>query len=246
VKIRFLNSRLLASNRGSKRLSLIPCLVFLANLSVAAPRIECETPIYDFGTVTNQSKIVHEFTIWNRGDSPLTITKVRACCGMEASMDAMELAPNTSSVCRAVFDLSRRGGEQNKKIYLASNDPKQPYLALSLTGTHIRPSGILPKKAADSNKTPIQTIPESIIVLSGQEEPLQRQVMLTDRDGTSFDILSAKLLNASGTVDFLQLRPDRWRCDLSILPASTKSNAVLRIITSNKNQPEINVPLVIR
>ncbi len=219
-------------------------------MTVATPRIKCDAPAYDFGTVADQNKITHEFIIWNRGDTALTITKVRACCGMKASMDDMEIAPNTSSVCRVVFDLSRRSREQNKKIYLASNDPKQPYLALSLTGIHIRSSGISPKGGRDfsqnSNKATIQAIPESIVGLSKQKEELQRQVLLTGRNGEAFDVISAELVNVDGIVDFAQLCPDRWRCNLFILSASIKPRAVLQVITSSKSQPEIMIPLEVR
>jgi hypothetical protein len=231
---------------GSKFLSLFPLCAFVVNMAVATPRIECDSSVYDFGTVTDQNKLTHEFVIWNRGNTPLTITKVRACCGMKASMDCMEIAPSTSSVCRAVFDLSRRSGDQNKKIYLASDDPKRPYFALSLTGTHIRPSGIPPKKGITPNKTGIQAVPESIIVLSGQKEELQRQVMLTDRNGGSFDILSAELVNADGTVEFSRLRPDRWKCSLSILSASINPSAALKITISSKDQLEVNIPISVR
>ncbi len=234
---------------GSKFLSLFPLCAFLANMVVAAPRIECDAPVYDFGTVTDQNKITHEFAIWNRGGTPLTITKVRACCGMKASMDCMEIAPGSNSICRAVFDLSRRNGEQNKRIYLASNDPKQPYLSLSLTGTHLRSSGIQPKRGIgifqDSNTEEIQAIPENIVVLFKQEGELHRQVMLTGRNGEAFDVISAEIANADGSVEFSRLRPDRWKCSLSILPASIKPTAVLRVITSSKDQPEIMVPLKI-
>ncbi len=231
---------------GSKFLSLFPLCAFVANLAVATPRIECDVPVYDFGTVTDQNKITHEFAIWNRGDTALTITKVRACCGMKASMDCMEIAPSTNSVCRAVFDLSRRSGEQNKKIYLASDDPKRPYFALSLTGTHIRPSGIPLKRGAAANKTGVQVVPKSILILSGQKGELQRQVMLTGRAGEAFEIISAELLNVDGTVEFTQLRPDRWKCSLSVFPVSIKPNATLRIITSCAAQPEINILLTLR
>ncbi len=226
--------------------TFLSLLTFVANLAVATPRIECDSPVYDFGTVTDQNKITHEFTIWNRGDTMLTITKVRACCGMKASMGCMEIAPSTNSVCRAVFDLSRRSGEQNKRIYLASDDPKQPYLALSLTGTHLRPSGIPPKRGAASNKTGIQAVPESITILSGQKEELQRQVMLTGRDGEVFDVISAELVNVDGTVEFSQLRPDRWKCSLSVFPVSINPNATLQIITSCATQPEINILLNVK
>ena len=227
------------------------CLVWLfalaGSLLYAAPRIACDSPVYDFGTVTNGMKIIHEFTIWNRGSSPLTITKVRACCGMKASMDCMEIAPNSNSVCRAVFDLSRRSGEQDKKIYLASDDPKTPYFSLALKGTCPSRS---PKKARkvspDSEKAKVRAIPEKIVVLSSQEEALQRQVMLTANNGAAFEVLSVELVNAEGKVEVTRIRPDRWRCSLSILPAGIKPGASLRVVTSCEDEPQLEIPLEVK
>ncbi|MCU0858001.1 MAG: DUF1573 domain-containing protein [Pontiellaceae bacterium] len=72
--------------------------------------------------------------IWNRGDTVLEISRVRACCGMKASMDSMRLEPGSNSICHVIFDLSNRTGEQNKQVLIGSNDPKRPYLDLRLTG----------------------------------------------------------------------------------------------------------------
>jgi hypothetical protein len=223
-------------------------LIALAgSLLYAAPRIACDSPVCDFGTVTNGMKITHEFMIWNRGNSPLTITKVRACCGMKASMDDMEIAPNSNSVCRAVFDLARRNGAQDKKIYLASDDPQAPYFSLALKGTcPSRPPQAVQKVSPDADQAKIRAIPEKIIVLSSQEEALQRQVMLTGNNGAVFEVLSVELVNAEGTVKVTQIRPDRWRCSLSILPAGIKPGASLRVVASYEDGPQLEITLEVK
>jgi hypothetical protein len=223
---------MMISNAKSRCLFVLTALT--GSLLHAAPRIACDSPVYDFGTVTNGIKISHEFTIWNRGNSPLTITKVRACCGMTASMDSMEIAPYSNAVCRAVFDLAHRSGEQDKKIYLASDDPQNPYFCLTL------------KVSSDADKAKIRAVPERIVFLSGQEKPLQRQVMLTANDGKPFEVLSAELVNADGEVEFHSVRPDRWRCSLSIRSAGIKPGACLRIVTSSADAPQLEFPLEVK
>ena len=39
-----------------------------ANQVLSAPRIVCDAPKYDFGTLIGSEKITHEFVLWNRGE----------------------------------------------------------------------------------------------------------------------------------------------------------------------------------
>ena len=221
--------------------------VLTGSLLYAAPRIACDFPAYDFGTVTNGCKISHEFTVWTRGSSPLAITRVRACCGLKASMDSLEIAPRSNSTCRVVFDLSHRSGEQSKKIYLASNDPRQPYFKLEMKGTcPSRSSKTLQQVYQGSEKPMIYAIPGRVVVLSRQKGECQRQVMLTGNNGMEFEILSAKLVNAEGAVEFSRVCPDKWRCNLSILLAGIKPDASLRVVTSCKDEPQVEIPLEVK
>lgn len=307
------------------RLLLIAVCCVIATSAVAAPRVECDAPNYDFGTLIGQDELVHEFTVWNRGDSELVINKVRACCGMKASMGSMTIAPGSNAACRVVFDLSGRRGEQNKQVWLATNDPGHPYLDLRLTGVHKSAIDVVPSRislgtlvkgseavqmliatnlmnesvallsvssdvegvraeiiestarswavrviamsTAVTNRLSgsvelnfssgpiripirgavvpsIQSVPERIVFRAGLETALSRLVMLSG--DTSFDIISAKLVNAKGKVDLDQLHEDHWRCSLVIEPASVGTGAFLRVQTDCADQPEIIIPLELR
>jgi len=114
---------------------LIFLCIFVAGSSLAVPEIHCETPVWDFGERLTGGKLVHDFVIENRGDEPLQFGTLKNCCGMTINFPVKELLPGSNAVCRATFDTSRRSGEQNKAIYIASNDPKQPYLILKMQGT---------------------------------------------------------------------------------------------------------------
>jgi len=41
------------------------------------PQIACDQPVYDFGTALQGKKIVHVFTIRNKGGEPLLIERAR-------------------------------------------------------------------------------------------------------------------------------------------------------------------------
>ena len=372
------------------RLCVFLCL-FAAASGFAAPRVECDEATFDFGTLIGQDELIHEFTVWNRGDSELKIQKVRACCGMKASMDSMTIAPGSNATCHVVFDLSTRRGEQNKQVWLATNDPEHPYLDLRLVGTHkaavdVQPARIRfgkllaggesvqtvtatnlltnavsllsvstsakgfgaevvesadrswvievtasPEAATDhlsgsvelnfssgtervyvsgSVVPAIQSVPERIVLLRQQSkvgrlrsssyaEPrrsnveggsdktrmsedgcqksevgdqtsdsgnveqasqpahgqtgmsapqvsnaVKRLVMLSGNE--PFTVCSAELEGTEGEVSFNELRPDRWRCSITVSPADIRSGAFLLITTDSPAQPEIKIPLVLK
>lgn len=66
---------------------------FAATSLYAAPRIACDSPKYDFGTVIGQEKITREFVLWNRGDSLLKIPKIKDCCGVKSTITPMVIPP---------------------------------------------------------------------------------------------------------------------------------------------------------
>lgn len=113
--------------------------------SFAAPRIVCDAPKYDFGTVIGQEKISREFILWNRGDSPVKISKIKNCCGVASTITPMEILPGSNAVCKAIFTTRNRYGKQNKQILIASNDRKNPYFELKLVGTLLRPVEFSPR-----------------------------------------------------------------------------------------------------
>lgn len=92
----------------------------------------------------------------------------------------------------------------------------------------------------------ISAIPNQIDLASGSADPVQRLVMLKSQDGRAFDILSAELLNAEGSVETKRISDDRWQCSLSILSASLKPGAALQVTTSCPDQPSFSMPLNMR
>ncbi|WP_136083366.1 DUF1573 domain-containing protein [Pontiella desulfatans] len=63
-----------------KLLSLCFLNLFVAIPSLARPKLGCESPKYDFGTVIGQEKIPHEFILKNTGDEPVVVSRIKTCC----------------------------------------------------------------------------------------------------------------------------------------------------------------------
>jgi hypothetical protein len=110
----------------------------------AAPRLECDERVYDFGTLIGSNEIAHEYVVWNRGDETAYIAGVKACCGVAAQVSAMEIPPGSNVICRAVFSAGRREGRQEKQIFLATNNRQQPYFELLMRGELMRAFRIEP------------------------------------------------------------------------------------------------------
>ena len=303
-----------------------------ANNTVAAPRIECSSPKYDFGTVIGGTSITHEFILKNEGDEPVKISNVKNCCGVKSTIVPMEIAPGSNAVCKVVFNARNRYGPQDKQILIASNDRKHPYYELKMVGTLLKPVEFTPRfvrlgsllqdgeilqtitvtnllekavelKSVSSTikgikgkvvggiadpameqrswmirlevtpplavgklngsiqldfssgtvnvpvmgivKPVIQTTPDKIQFATRSTNTTERLVMLRSGNGRSFEILSAQLKNAVGTVEAVKLADDRWRCRLSIVPSGLSSDSTLKIMTSSTFQPTITIPLTV-
>ena len=109
------------------------------------PKIACRELVYDFGVIENTKAVDHTFTIRNEGSAPLQIGQIRACCGASATISEKLIQPGTSAVFHVVYLLTGRSGPQTKSLYIASNDPQEPFLQLRLVGTAIESLEIAPR-----------------------------------------------------------------------------------------------------
>lgn len=98
------------------------------------PKIVCAAAAWDFGVQNSSETAKHVFVIENQGDGPLSIGTIRSCCGSTATIQSKALAPGESTELHFELELKRRKGIQQKNVFIASNDPKTPYLQLKVSG----------------------------------------------------------------------------------------------------------------
>jgi len=114
--------------------------LFAANTVIwAAPRIVVEQPVYDFGSITNGSEILHDFVIRNAGDADLKINRVISSCNacLKAKLEKIKIAPGGESLLHARLDLQLLSGPISRTISIESNDTNSVWLILGLTGVVI-------------------------------------------------------------------------------------------------------------
>lgn len=128
------------------RISFVSIIIVLwAAAAFAAPGIAVEQPTFDFGQVRQGKKVVHVFTIKNKGDAPLAIKKITPSCGCTGvSSSSSVILPGKSGKITATFDSTNYPGPAHKTIAVVTNDPKVSSVTLLLKGTVIAEIQITP------------------------------------------------------------------------------------------------------
>jgi len=98
--------------------------------------VSFEETEYDFGTVMEGEKVVHEYKFNNTGDEPLIISNAKGSCGCTVPDWPREpIAPGESGVIKVQFDSKNKGkvggGLQSKRVTITANtDPVNTYLTI--------------------------------------------------------------------------------------------------------------------
>lgn len=143
--------------------------------SWAGPKLYCDDNRYDFGAITGNDRIVHEFKLENRGDEDVRISKIKNCCGVQSSVEPMIVPPGSNALCRAVFTTRNRYGAQDKQILIGTNDKKRPYLELKMTGTLLRPIEYSPRFVQLGSLTPGAEISRTVTATNLLDKPVVLQ-----------------------------------------------------------------------
>lgn len=203
--------------RGSKIYLLFPLCALVANQTVAAPRIVCDSPKYDFGTVIGQDEITHEYVLWNRGDSPVKISNIKNCCGVSSSITPMEILPGSNAVCKSVFTTRNRYGQQDKQILIASNDRKHPYYELKMVGTLLKPVESTPRLVRLGTLLPDSKITKTITATNLLDTTVELKSVSSAVKGIGAEIVES---NERSWIVELNMTP-------ALVPGKLKGNILL-------------------
>jgi hypothetical protein len=103
-----------------------------------APVIDFSTRVFEFGEITEGTKVEYLFKIMNKGKSDLLIRSVKASCGCTAANPTSNVVkPGTSTDLKVIFDSTAKLGMQNKTITIISNDPNTSTSILRISGNVI-------------------------------------------------------------------------------------------------------------
>ncbi len=101
-----------------------------------APKIVLSTSKIDFGAVQRGETVSKTFEITNSGKDPLIIHAVKSTSGIvTCSVDNDKVKAGKSAVVTVTLDTNRTKGRQYKSVSIITNDPSNPNVTFTLTGT---------------------------------------------------------------------------------------------------------------
>jgi hypothetical protein len=117
------------------------------------PHIQVSTTLHDFGQIREKDKVETLVTVKNTGGRELEILKVTTSCGCtQATIENEKLASGQETPLKITFDASTHHSQGTTDpsvpepishiVYLRSNDPAQPEVAVEIQAQIIHPKGL--------------------------------------------------------------------------------------------------------
>jgi hypothetical protein len=107
------------------------------------PQLVIQQTSHDFGDIKQGETVSHDFVLSNSGGDLLKISNVKASCGCTAATpEKNELAQGESTNLTVRFNSSGRMGKQNKTVRVFTNDPQNPEMVLTITGTVVKSTDV--------------------------------------------------------------------------------------------------------
>ncbi|MFZ2921948.1 MAG: DUF1573 domain-containing protein [Desulfosalsimonadaceae bacterium] len=167
-------------------------------------------PVYDFGTIVDGKKFIHEFSIENQGESPLRISNIMTGCACAVPEYPRTILPGQKGIIKISIDTNGYGGKEFERVIMVStNEPNNSMLKLMMHGqislfADISPKSLIlkgqtgEKVQATSIITPYKEYPFSItgVVL---DEALKEQVSIDiDREDEKFIVTATNKIKSPG------------------------------------------------
>ena len=117
-------------------------------IAAIGPKIQFETPVYDFGKVKSGEMVKHTFVFTNTGDELLILTNVQPSCGCTTAGEwTHQVEPGKTGTIPIQFNSANYGGQVLKTVTITSNDKTQPSFGLQVKGTVWKPIDVNPSFA---------------------------------------------------------------------------------------------------
>jgi hypothetical protein len=101
----------------------------------AEPKLVCDEPSYNFGTVSQSAVVTNVFVIRNEGDTTFDTGMPRTTCGCtKARLNKRMIGPGETAELTAIFTAAGRKGEQRKTIILPVSGMETPTISFYLQG----------------------------------------------------------------------------------------------------------------
>jgi hypothetical protein len=215
------------------------CVVALASaheaVSEARPVISLSSNSYDFGTVAQGTKVVHEFEVKNSGNADLVIQRLSPSCGCTATQLASPIIkPGSSEKVRVTFDTSGFMGDKTKTVLIASNDTNNPELVVTIKGQVLSSYTVEPSRVDFGEIFP-----------SSPPATRQRQVTFSVAEGSDLTITKVTSLSKFLVASPVTAEGNRATVTIEILPTAPLGEFRDRVIfeLDGGRRASVNVPV---
>lgn len=155
----------------------------------------CDDPDFDFGTASSDMTFTNAFVVRNAGDRTLRLFGVLATCGCTVTETMPEtLAPGEQATLTVHTDLRNRFGPQRFVLWVRTDHPDEPLLALTIRGQVWRRDFAAPAPAPDrepgsASRAPALIVrPAAVHLEPNQPGPQRRLLVVESPDQTPFVI----------------------------------------------------------
>lgn len=192
-----------------------------------AARIQFDSTSAELGRLTPGESAQAVFTFQNAGGRPLIVDRVRAACGLDASLESdAAIAPGDSGRLSVSLRAPQAFADQTQTVTVYTNDPQQPVTTLKLHSIIDTDIAASPPQLYLGSMRPGQDAPLPVALLS-RRGTVARKV---DSQG--------KLLTAS-----LTMSGDRQQVHVRIRPDAPagRFNESITVHTNSVRSPQLAI-----
>lgn len=111
----------------------------VAQPTASGPEITFDIKSQDFGVISDDKNVNHQFKFKNTGKSTLTITNTQGSCGCTVpQLEKKTYEPGEEGEIKVEYHPQNRKGPQHTTVTVTSNDPTKPQVVLELK-SDVRP-----------------------------------------------------------------------------------------------------------
>lgn len=221
-------------------LTVITCLVAGGSASQVVadqkgPKLVLPETSFDFGSVPQGQKVVHEFVLQNQGDADLTIARISPSCGCTAAaVSSSVVKPGASEKVRVEFDTSGFSGAKTKSAQILTNSTDKSEVTVRLTGVVVRGVSVAPERLEFGEIHPTSS-PQS----------RTREFVVEIAEGSELKSRQATTFSKYLTVTQLAQEPRRARYSVELKDGAPKGEFRDRVIVEfeGDRQTAVNVPV---
>ncbi len=200
-----------------------------------SPQVVVPESTFNFGSVPQGQRVVHEYELRNAGDGDLSIQRVSPACGCTATtLSSKVVRPGGSEKIKVEFDTTGFSGVKTKLIQVLTNAPDKPELTLTLTGTVVRGVSLVPERLDFGD-----------VHAGSSVSTRTKQFTLETKEGMEISVTGAKSYSPYISVRQVAAEPRRYTYSVELLPGAPKGDLRDRIVVEfdGGKQASVNIPV---